>query len=257
VTPAPIVCTGLEVAWPPAAPVLDIPHLELAPGSVTAVVGPSGAGKSTLGHALAGLLPWLGARVEGGVEYAGRILHPGRADEWRAVRGRLVRWIPQDPALSFTPTRPLLPQMLEGPGRAGPLPESLDDLLAAVGLDSTADLAGRYPFELSGGELQRAAAVTAFGAGPSLVVADEPTAHLDPPNALALARTVIALVARTGTGLLWITHDLRLGAAVASRILYLDRGRIAADDVPAALLDPDRASALPLVRACARLAAMP
>jgi len=252
-----ISCAGLEAGWPPDPPALALDRLELAPGAVTAVVGPSGSGKSTLGHAFTGLLPWLGARVRGTVRFGERAVDPGRAVEWREVRGRLVRWIPQDPSASFTPTRPLLPQMLETGRERSPLSGRLNELLAAVGLPAAAELAGRRPFELSGGELQRAAAVSAFGAEPALVVADEPTAHLDPPRALSVARVVSELAQRTGTGLLWITHDLRMAAALADRIIHLSGGRITADGSPAELLDPEAAESLPLVTASQRLAARP
>ncbi len=253
----PISCAGLEVGWPPAEPVLDIPHLELEPGTITVVVGPSGSGKSTLGHALCGLLPWLGAQVRGVVQLAGRQLHPGRVREWRGVRGRAVRWIPQDPAASFTPTRPLLAQMCEGAPDRAAVDHRLDEFLAAVGLPPAGELARRRPFELSGGMLQRAAAVSAFLTGPDLVVADEPTAHLDPPHALRLARLVADLAGGTGTTLLWITHDLRMAAALAARVVCLSEGRITADGDPAVVLDPAGSDPLPLVRACARLAAGP
>jgi peptide/nickel transport system ATP-binding protein len=251
-----VICAGLEVSWPPGDPVLDIPRLELAPGSITAAVGASGTGKSTLGHALAGLLPWLGASTRGTVQFGSESLHPGRARDWRGKRGRLVRWIPQDPTIAFTPTRPLLPQLLEtGPG-ADPLNARLEEYLEAVGLEELNDPDGRRAFELSGGELQRAAAAAAFAAGPALVVADEPTAHLDPPRALALARIVSRLAAQSGTSLLWITHDLRLAAALADRIIHLAGGCITADGPPAEILDSATGAPLPLVQASRRLAAM-
>jgi len=251
---APLRLSDLRVTWPGTHFRLEVPELELVAGRVTVVAGASGSGKSTLGCAWAGLLPYLGARIRGRVTFAAGEADLGNRKEWKPLRGRAVRWIPQDPARAFTPTRPLLRQVLEGCAPGPERDEQLARLLKVLGLPAAEELRRRAPFELSGGMLQRAAMVSAFLPGPELVVADEPTAFLDPPRSLTLARIVTALSKATSAAVLWITHDLRLAAAVADRVILLEEGKVAADEPPDLILNPMGESPSALVRASARLA---
>lgn len=250
----PIVLSDVRIRYAGRDPVLDIARLQLAPGKITVVAGPSGAGKSTLGHAAAGLLPFLGARAEGTITVGGRSFALDDPSAMRTLRGSVIRWIPQEPARAFTPTRPLLSQMLEGIEMNADTEERLDRLLKALGLPPAAEMEGRFPFEMSGGMLQRAAVISAFLPSPRLVVADEPTAHLDPPRTITLARIITALVRTTAVAVLWITHDLRLAAAVADRVLFLSGGLVEAEGGPRELLNPEGRDRARLVEACARLA---
>jgi peptide/nickel transport system ATP-binding protein len=165
-----------------------------------------------------------------------------------------VRWIPQEPARAFTVTNHLLPQMLEGVTDRDAVRPQLERLLKALGLPTAEELDHRYPFEMSGGMLQRAAVISAFLTNPDLVVADEPTAYLDPPRTLLLARIVSALARSTKASVLWVTHDLRLAAAVADRLVLLSDGQIEAEGDPATLLNPFGENPSPLVTASARMA---
>ena len=246
----------LQVVYPGSGEVLLVSRLELEGGRVTVAAGPSGSGKSTLGHALCGLLTYLGARVTGSLALGTEHLDAGDTKAWRQIRGQAVRWIPQDPASAFTPTRKVLPQMLEGLGK-DPLAaygERLQRLLRSLGLPEVDTLRQTYAFEMSGGMLQRAAAVSAFLPGPPLVVADEPTAHLDPPRTLLMARILTTLARFTGTTILWITHDLRLAAAIADRIVMLKEGRVDQDGPAGVILRRDPEKTQPLIEACERLA---
>lgn len=244
----------LSVRFSPGEPVLDIPRFELEPGKITVVAGPTGSGKSTLGHAMAGLLPYLGARTSGTLHIGGKRLSLDDAGRWKGIRGRLIRWIPQEPARAFTVSRPLLSQMLEGIEKSDQITGKLDSMLETAALPRSEQLATIYPYEMSGGMLQRAALVSALLPDPMVVVADEPTAHLDPLRSLEIARTVTRLVAEVSVALLWITHDLRMASALADRIVFLSEGRIVADGDPELLLDPTRGDSLPIVRASAKMA---
>lgn len=246
--------SGFEARFPSSGFDLSFLHLDLEPGGITVVSGPSGSGKSTLGHAFAGLLPYMGAEIKGTLHLDGSDVSMTDKKAWRNIRGRAVRWIPQEPARVFTPILPVLPQMLEGVENPDTHDKRLDRLLQVMGLPDREALESSYPFELSGGMLQRAASISAFLPGPALVVADEPTAHLDPPGSLLLAKIVTTLAGHTGTAVLWITHDLRLAAAVADRVIFLSEGRIETDGAPDELLDPFGEKTIPMVRASARLA---
>jgi peptide/nickel transport system ATP-binding protein len=249
-----ILLNDVKVAYTGRKPILDIARLLLKPGQVTVVAGPSGSGKSTLGHALAGLLPFLGARVEGRIQVGERTLELHDKKAMRSLRGREIRWIPQEPGRAFTVTKLLLPQMLEGIERSAEINEQLARLLKALGLPKPSELEDRYPFEMSGGMLQRAAVISAFLPSPSLVVADEPTAHLDPPRTLLLARIITTLARSMEVAVLWITHDLRLAAAVADRVLFLSDGLVEAEGGPAELLRAEGEDRALLVEASTRLA---
>jgi len=249
-----IVLSGVEVRFPRSNFDLSFRNLEIEPGHVTVITGPSGSGKSTLGHAAAGLLPYMGAAIKGKFRLGAITIPLADRKAWRGVRGRAVRWIPQEPARVFTTTLPLLPQMLEGIENPKAHADRLARLLDVTGLPNQNILKIRYPFELSGGMLQRAAVISAFLPAPALVVADEPTAHLDQPRSLLMARIVTALARHAEAAVLWITHDLRLAAAMAHRVIFLAGGRIESEGSPRDLLDPFGENPSPLVKASARLA---
>ena len=249
-----IALSRVEVKFPYSDFDLAFGHLEIEPGRITVITGPTGSGKSTLGHAAAGLLPYMGARIKGTLHLGDVAVPLADRKAWRGVRGRAVRWIPQEPARVFTATLPLLPQMLEGIENPQAHTDRLAKLLEVTGLPDQDTLKVCYPFELSGEILQRAAVISAFLPTPALVVADEPTAHLDPQRCLLLARIVTALARHAGTTVLWITHDLRLAAAIAHRVIFLFDGRIEKDGSPRDLLDPFGENLHPLVGASARMA---
>ncbi|UQE73661.1 ATP-binding cassette domain-containing protein [Gordonia sp. PP30] len=186
----------------PRVRVLDTMSLAVCTGEVTVLVGESGCGKSMVAAALCGLLP-PGCTVTGSVRIDQTTLtHDDPA--WDRLRGRVVGLVPQSSSTSFTPVRTVRSQLrevvsvLDGPG-------SFEQLCDLVRLPRGAlDL---YPHELSGGMAQRAAIAAAIAGNPAVVVADEPTSALDPE----LAHTVwelLARLARRGTAVLAITHDL-------------------------------------------------
>jgi len=181
-----------------------LPDAEIAPGEAVAVTGPSGAGKSTLLAALAGLLP-----VERGrIEVAGRPLDAATADPWRA---RLA-WIPQTPHFPDAPLRAVL-----DPRGAGDLPAALkaaeaEAVVAALpgGLDARL---GETGAGVSGGEARRLMVARAFASRAEVLLADEPTADLDPAAAAAVVRGLRRLTAR-GVTVIVATHDPALIAAM-------------------------------------------
>lgn len=196
--------------------VLQGASLRLEEGRVVAVTGPSGAGKSTLLLALLGLVPLAG----GGVFLEGKPLN-------RRRQGRLVAYVPQHPEASFNP-RWTLGQSLQEPLRLLRLPledpeAHLEGLCLRLGVAPR--WLSRFPHQLSGGELQRAALVRALVASPRFLLADEPTAMLDPLLAASTART-LAQEAQAGRGILFTTHDLALAREVAHEAWELEKSRL-------------------------------
>ncbi|MFT4305844.1 MAG: ATP-binding cassette domain-containing protein, partial [Microbacterium sp.] len=169
---------GLTVEYVPAEPVLREVSLTVDVGEIVAVVGESGSGKTTLARTVLGLLP-SSARVTGGsADLAGTVLTDADARTWRALRGRLLGYVPQDPGTSLNPSRRVGSQVVEAL-RAHRIGRARDEeavrALTAAGLREPERVARAWPHELSGGMRQRALIAGAFVAGPRLIVADEPT----------------------------------------------------------------------------------
>ena len=204
--------------------VLDGVDLEARPGELVAVVGASGSGKSTLLYIAGG----LDADFEGEAVVAGRSLATLGPRERAAFRNSAVGFVFQSfnllPALTAL-DNVMLPGLFAPAGSAR---ESLPALRArALAALERVDLGGkadRRPDRLSGGERQRVAIARALLARPSVLLADEPTGHLDTVSGAG----VIALfqeMARGGMTVLVVTHEERV-SSVASRVLHLENGRL-------------------------------
>ena len=200
-------------------PVFAGVSFSVAPGEFVAIVGDSGVGKSTLLNCLAGLDTWDHGRIVHGSTDLGTLGDTARALWRRAQVGFVFQAFHVLPHLDVA-QNVALPLMLLG----RPDPARVQHMLAAVGL---AELGGRLPQQLSGGQLQRVAIARALVHRPGLLLADEPTGNLDPGTA---ARTMDVLVAQTrehGAALVLVTHS-DAAAARADRVLHLTTQGIAA-----------------------------
>jgi peptide/nickel transport system ATP-binding protein len=196
--------------------------LEVAAGETVGIVGESGSGKSLTAKALVGLLP-PGVHASGSVRVNGRETLGLPERSLRRIRGREISLLLQDP---FTMLNPLLRvgvQVVET--AAVRTREEAVRRLAEVGIRDPA-VAGRYPFQLSGGMLQRVALAAALASDPDILIADEPTTALD----VTTQREILALLARIqearGMGLVLITHDLRVAFSICRRIYVLYAGSV-------------------------------
>lgn len=203
-----------------AVSALDRVDLEIAPGTLTAVMGPSGSGKSTLLHLAAGLdAPTSGDVVIGGTSVVGL-----DDDALTALRREQVGVVFQSFNLvpSLTALENVeLPAMLAGrsPDRAR-IATLLDDL-GVTGLES------RRPHELSGGQQQRFAIARALAQRPAIVLADEPTGALDSATSIEV-QEILVRQAAAGQAIVVVTHDPAV-AARAERVVLLRDGRIDGD----------------------------
>ena len=199
----------------------------LEPGQILGLVGESGAGKSMIGRAIASDLPAGFAVTGGSLAYRGADLVRMTRAERRALLGREIAFIPQEPMAALNPVLTVWQQMREHLARIGgtDLRARARDLLAQVGLAEPGAVLGRYAHQLSGGMCQRVLIAMAFASDPKLVIADEPTTALDVTIQARVIRLIAELQARSGTGVLFITHDLRLAAQICDEVLVMYAGR--------------------------------
>jgi len=212
-----------------AIPVIRDLDFALAPGKILGLVGESAAGKSMVGRAIAQLLPPGFAVTDGRIAFADEDLVTMPAERRRALIGRDIAFVPQEPLAALNPVLTVGQQMGEHLARLGRAPaarraEALR-LLDLVHLPRPAEVLARYPHQLSGGMCQRVLIALAFASRPRLVVADEPTTALDMTIQARIVQLIAELQARDGTALIFITHDLRLAAQICDAVLVLYAGR--------------------------------
>lgn len=209
---------------PPAQALRGV-TLAARPGEVLALVGASGAGKSLVLLSALGLLP-PNAAWEGQVRLDGV---PLRKRDLPALRGRRLAYLPQSVA-ALDPLVPVGRQIGWAARRAGAPRTDAAGALHAFGL--APDTAALHPGALSGGMARRVLLLAALAGEADVVLADEPTANLDPANAQAALARLRALADR-GRAVLLVTHDLPAALPVADRIALMRDGRILSEERPA------------------------
>ncbi|MVT03003.1 ABC transporter ATP-binding protein [Enterobacter sp. 10-1] len=214
-------------------------HVE--PGETLAVVGESGSGKSLSLLAVLGLLPTQ-MRVQGEIVFNDQPLHAFTANQKRQLRGAQIGYVSQDPLSNLHPLKSVGRQIEEAilahrrVGRKA-LRTQVLSLLAEVGI---ADAARRYherPAKFSGGQRQRVMIAIAIALNPSLIIADEPTTALDATVQASILRLLKRLQRQHGCALVFISHNLRVVADIADRIVVMQHGQVVEQGAARALFD--------------------
>jgi len=235
---------------PAAAPLLEVKHLcvefptrrgtlraiddisfDITPGEVLGVVGESGAGKSLTGAAIIGLLEPPGRIAGGEIRLAGQRIDNLPHEQMRAIRGRKIGAIFQDPLTSLNPLYTVGRQLTEtiqthlGVGGEEARARAIR-LLQETGIPAAEARIDQYPHQFSGGMRQRVVIALALAAEPQLIVADEPTTALD----VSIQAQIIALLKRLcrehGAAVMLVTHDMGVIAETCDRVAVMYAGRI-------------------------------
>jgi peptide/nickel transport system ATP-binding protein len=209
-------------------------------GQVLGLVGESGSGKSVTGFSILGLVDPPGRIAGGSVRFDGQELVGAAEERLRALRGKRIAMIFQDPMMTLNPVLSVDTQMVETVlahekvSRQAARDRAVD-ALGRVGIASPHERLAQYPHQFSGGMRQRVAIAIALLHSPDLIIADEPTTALDVTVQGQILYEMQKLVREVGSALIWITHDLAVIAGLADRVAVMYAGRIveagAVDDV--------------------------
>lgn len=208
-------------------PVVNQSSFFIPKGKVTAMIGESGSGKSMTVAAILGILP-IGAHVYGEIRFRGKDLLEASKKDILALRRQEFFTIFQDPLNSYNPSVKIGRQLYAfSAGRIGDDEASflkkMKEILRRLSLSE--DILERYPFELSGGMLQRCMIACALYVEPTLLIADEPTSALDKVVQKEFLKW-LRLLNENGTTVLIITHDLEVVAETADDMIVMRKGEV-------------------------------
>ena len=212
---------------------LDRIAFSIEAGEIVGVVGESGSGKSLTAMAVMGLLPLIGGRITAGaVRFADVELNRLPERDYRALRGRRIALISQNPMTSLDPIRRVGEQIDQvsmmhlGLGAEQARLRSVD-MMRQLRIPEADVVHGNFPHQLSGGMKQRIVIAMALAADPELIVADEPTTALDVTIQAQIIQIMVEMVRRKNVALMLITHDMGVVAQACDRVVVLYAGRVA------------------------------
>ena len=208
---------------------VDGVNFEVTKGETVCLVGESGSGKSVTCESLTGIVPRPPAKVtDGSINFSGESLADADERQLREIRGNRIAHVFQNPQQALDPVYAVGEQIIETielHGEADDAREQAISLLRKVGIPDAENRVDDYPHEFSGGMAQRVAIAIALAADPDLLIADEPTTAVD---VTVQARLIELLRGLTddGMALLLVTHDFRVVASMADRVLVMFGGTI-------------------------------
>jgi peptide/nickel transport system ATP-binding protein len=239
---------------------VDGVSFDLSPGETLGIVGESGCGKSVTALSILRLIaPETGRIVGGSIRFGGRELTTLSHEEMRALRGRNIAMIFQEPMTSLNPVLNIGTQIAESVVRHLRLPwraarDRAREMLELVRIADPKQRLCEYPHQLSGGMRQRVMIAIALCCNPQVLIADEPTTALDVTIQAQILDLMLDLKEKLGTAIILITHDLGIVAETCERVFVMYAGRMV-EQAPAASLfaQPRHPYTRGLLRALPRL----
>ncbi|WP_280437671.1 dipeptide/oligopeptide/nickel ABC transporter permease/ATP-binding protein [Nocardia carnea] len=204
---------------------------DLAEGETLGLVGESGSGKTQTAFAVLGVLPGEAVVTSGSIELDGRELLGLRERELRALRGRTIAYIPQEPMSNLDPSFTVGAQLVESVRAATPMPRRdarrrVLSMLDQVGITDPERTFDSYPHQISGGMAQRVLIAGAVAARPRVLIADEPTTALDVTVQAEILDLLHDLRQRLNMSVLLVTHNFGVVADLCDRVAVMQRGAI-------------------------------
>jgi peptide/nickel transport system ATP-binding protein len=203
----------------------------IAKGETVGIVGESGSGKSVTSYAAMRILDRAGRIAEGSVTFTGIDVRQASESDMRALRGREMSMIFQNPRAALNPIRKVGRQIVDvlrqhAQADGSQLAEKAIEILEQVRIARPRERYHAYPFELSGGMCQRVVIALALACRPQLLIADEPTTGLDVTTQKTVMELIVELTRQRGMSTILITHDLGLAATYCDRIVVMEKGRV-------------------------------
>ncbi|WP_186578533.1 ABC transporter ATP-binding protein [Aquibacillus kalidii] len=200
-------------------------------GQVLGLVGESGSGKTVTSMSILQLLNRKNMNIQGSITLKNKELNGLKEKELREFRGKEIAFIMQNPMNAFTPVFTIGQQLVETIRSHTTLnkkqaKELAIDVMQSVNLPDPEIIFKNYPFQLSGGMLQRVMIAMAACLHPSVIIADEPTTALDLHNQLLVLRLLERIRSEYGTSILLISHDLGVISEMADDVMVMQNGQI-------------------------------
>jgi peptide/nickel transport system ATP-binding protein len=237
-----------------------VEHIDIAiaKGETVGIVGESGSGKSVTSYAAMRILDRAGRIAEGSVTFTGIDVRHASESDMRALRGREMSMIFQNPRAALNPIRKVGRQIVDvlrqhAQADASQLGEKAIEILEQVRIARPRERYHAYPFELSGGMCQRVVIALALACRPQLLIADEPTTGLDVTTQKTVMELIVELTRQRGMSTILITHDLGLAATYCDRIVVMEKGRVVESNAAKAVFTaPEHPYTRKLMRATPR-----
>ncbi|GAA1445870.1 dipeptide/oligopeptide/nickel ABC transporter permease/ATP-binding protein [Nocardiopsis tropica] len=212
-------------------PVLNGVSLTLEAGETLGLVGESGSGKTQTAFAVLGVLPAEATVTHGSITLDGRELVGLPERELRALRGRDIAYVPQEPMSNLDPSFTIGAQMVEGIRAAEAMSRvrartRARELLDRVGIAEPERTMGLYPHQISGGMAQRVLIARAVASRPRVLIADEPTTALDVTIQAEILDLLRDLQQEMGMAILLVTHNFGVVADICDRMAVMQEGRV-------------------------------
>lgn len=224
---------GLNVMYNDEHCILNNIHLSITQGEVIAIVGESGCGKTTLLKTIANILPDKATVTSEEMILAGQSINQLTAKQWQKIRGNEIAVVFQNPLVFFSPVKKIKHHFIRSIRNHQHI-SKIEALKKSVQVMETMNFSRQdaerilnsYPFQLSGGMMQRVAIALSILLKPQLLLADEPTSALDVITQKQIMDELLLMREKVGAAILLITHDLGCAAYIAERIVVMHGGKI-------------------------------